>query len=394
VLHLQTGPRYRFGSIELEQNILDEELLNRIMTIREGQYYDAEALLNTQYRLTDSLYFSNVIVETRSRDEQALEVPVRIETSPAARQRIRTGIGYATDTRLRGILKVDWRRVNKAGHSAGTELRLAQTLSEVFARYRIPIGDPIKERLLFSAGYTQEELADLDSRRTTFSASHVTMRGGGWQRRIYTELLDERTRVGDQPTQRDLLIIPGINMEKLVADDILFPRHGFRARADLRGSHELLGAAEKFLRVELEANRVDSIGEKWRFFSRSSLGLGLVDEFGTLPASQRFFAGGDQSVRGYGFNTLGPRDAEDNVIGGRHLVFGSFEAERLVWGRVALAGFVDAGNALDSFGDGLEASVGLGVNIHTPVGTVRVSLARSVTESRGMRFHLSIRPDL
>jgi len=394
VLHLQTGPRYRFGAIELEQSILEEDLLNRILTIREGQYYDAEALLNTQYRLTDSLYFSNVLVETRPREETELEVPVRIETSPAARQRIRTGIGYATDTRLRGILKVDWRRLNKAGHSAGTELRLAQNLSELTGRYRIPIGDPIKERLLFNTGYAQEELADLESRRTTFGASHITMRGGGWQRRIYTELLHERTRVADQPAVRDLLVIPGISMEKLVADDILFPRKGFRARGDLRGSHTLLGATDSFLRIELEANRVDSIGEKWRFFSRSSLGIGLVDELGTLPASQRFFAGGDQSVRGYGFNTLGPRDAEGNVIGGRHLVFGSVEAERLVWGRVALAAFVDAGNALDEFGDGLEASVGLGVNVHTPVGTVRISLARSVTESRGMRFHLTIRPDL
>jgi len=394
ILHLQTGPRYRFGTIELNQNILEEDLIDRILTIREGQYYDADALLNTQYRLTDSLYFSNVLVETRPRDEDQLEVPVNIETNPAARQRIRTGIGYATDTRLRGILKVDWRRLNKAGHSAGTELRLAQNLSELTGRYRIPIGDPIKERLLFNAGYAQEELADLESRRTTFGASHITMRGGGWQRRIYTELVNERTRVADQPAVRDLLVIPGIGMEKLVADDILFPREGFRARGDLRGSPTLLGAPDSFLRIELEANRVDSIGEKWRFFSRSSLGIGLVDELGTLPASQRFFAGGDQSVRGYGFNTLGPRDAEGNVIGGRHLVFGSFEAERLVWGRVALAAFVDAGNALDDFGDGLEASVGLGVNVHTPVGTVRISLARSVTESRGMRFHLTIRPDL
>lgn len=394
VLHMQTGPRYRFGLIELEQSILDDDLLNRIMTIREGQYFDAEELLNTQYRLTDSLYFSNVLVETRPPNEQQLEVPIRIETSPAARQRIRTGIGYATDTRLRGILKVDWRRLNKAGHSAGTELRLAQNLSELSGRYRIPIGDPIKERLLFNAGVTQEELADLESRRTRVGASHVTMRGGDWQRRLYVNLLNERTRVPDQPTLEDLLVIPGIGMEKLVTDNILFPRQGYRVRGDLRGSQELLGASNDFLRFELEYNRVDSIGEKWRFFSRSTLGIGVVDDFGTLPASQRFFAGGDLSVRGYGFNTLGPRDEEGNVIGGRHLVFGSFEAERLVWGRVALAAFVDTGNALDDFGDGLETSVGLGVNVHTPVGTVRVSLARSVTENRGVRFHLSIRPDL
>jgi translocation and assembly module TamA len=124
------------------------------------------------------------------------------------------------------------------------------------------------------------------------------------------------------------------------------------------------------------------------------VGIGLVDDFDTLPASQRFFAGGDNSVRGYSFNSLGPVDENGNVIGGRYLFFGSIEVERRVWNRVALAAFVDAGNALDVFELDLEASAGAAFNIHTPIGTLRLGAARSITESRGWRFHLSIRPDL
>jgi translocation and assembly module TamA len=394
VLHLQTGPRYSFGVVEIGQDILDEGLLQRIVTIREGEPYDANRLLQAQYRLTDSLYFASVIVETGTPDADSRTVPVVIETSPTRRQRIRMGIGYATDTRVRGSLGVDWRRLNEAGHSAGTELRLSQPLSEITGRYRIPIGDPLKERLLFRGGLTQEELGDIESRRALLGASLVTLRGGGWQRTLFIDLLDERSRLPEQPTLRDTLVIPGIGMEKLIADDILFPMRGFRVRGDLRGSHPALGASSEFLRLEFEANRVDSIGEQWRFFSRSRVGFGVVDRFSTLPASQRFFAGGDQSVRGYGFNSLGPTDDAGNVIGGRHLLFGSLEAERRVWGRVALAAFVDAGNALDSFSDDIEASAGLGVNVRTPIGTLRISMARSITESRSARFHLTIRPDL
>lgn len=393
-LHLQTGPRYRIGTVEIEQNVINEALLDRILKIREGEPYDAAQVLETQYRMTDSLYFANVFVETGAPDKETQTVPVRIESSPAPRQRIRLGVGYATDTRLRASVDSDWRYVNKAGHSAGVELRLAETLSSLGGRYRIPIGDPLKERVLFRGDYTQQDLADLESRRARLGVNHLTLRGDDWQRSLYIDLIREQTRIPGEPELVDTLLVPGIGMEKLVADDILFPRQGYRLRGDLRGSHEAVSTSANFLRLELEANRVDSWGEDWRFFSRGRIGVGLVDGFDSLPASQRFFAGGDQSVRGYSFNNLGPTDAEGNVIGGRHLLFASLEAERRVRRPVALAAFVDAGNAMDSFGDGVEVSLGLGVNVHTPIGTLRIGVARSVTESRGLRFHLSIRPDL
>jgi translocation and assembly module TamA len=394
ILHLRTGPRYRFGSVTTEQDILDEALLARIVDIPEGDFYSTGALLRAQYRLSDSLFFASVVVETGTPDPATLTVPIDIQTTPTRRQRIRTGIGYATDTGVRGTLGVDWRRLNEAGHSASTLLRVSEQLSEFSGRYRIPIGDPINERLLFRGSLVYEDLADLESRRAELGVAHVTQRSDGWQRTLYTDLLEERTSTPGAPEFEDLLVLPGISMEKLAADDILLTRRGFRVRGDLRGSQQFLGSSTDFLRLEAEANLVRSIGDDWRFFLRSMVGIGLVDDFDTLPASQRFFAGGDNSVRGYSFNSLGPVDENGNVIGGRHLIFGSIEVERRVWNRVALAAFVDAGNALDVFELDLEASAGAAFNFHTPIGTLRLGAARSITESRGWRFHLSIRPDL
>ena len=394
VLHLRTGPRYRFGKVTIAQDILNEDLLARIVDIPEGDYYNTAALLRAQYRMTDSLYFASVVVETGEADPETLTVPISIETTPTRRQRIRMGVGYATDTGVRGSLGVDWRRLNEAGHSASTLLRLSQNLNEISGRYRIPIGDPLNERLLLRGSLISEDLADLESRRAQVGVSHLTRRGSGWQRTLYTDLLEERTRVPGEPEFEDLLVLPGVSLEKLVADDILLARRGFRVRGDLRGSHQYLGSSTDFLRLETEANVVRSIGDDWRFFIRSALGIGLIDGFATLPASQRFFAGGDQSVRGYSFNSLGPQDEEGNVVGGRHLIFGSIEAERHVWNRVALAAFVDAGNALDVFELDVEVSAGAAFNIHTPIGTLRIGAARPITESRSWRFHVSIRPDL
>jgi len=394
VLHLQTGPRYRIGAIQIDQDILNDSLLQRIVLIREGDPYSAAALLDAQHRLTDSLYFASVLVESGTPDQDTLTVPINIETVATRRQRIRTGAGYATNTGLRGSLRVDWRRLNDAGHSAATELRVSESLSELGAHYRIPIGDPIREQLLFRASLAREDLADLESRRATVGASHLTVQRGDWLRTIFTDLLEERTQVPGEPELRDLLVLPGISIEKLVANNLLFPTRGYRLRAEARGSHQQVGASTDFLRLEGEATGVISAGENWRFFARGAIGIGLVDDFANLPASQRFFSGGDLSVRGYSFNSLGPQDEAGNVIGGRHLVFGSLEAERVVWRRVALGAFVDTGNALDSFDTALETSVGVGLNVRTPIGTLRIGVARSVTESRDPRLHITIRPDL
>lgn len=273
-------------------------------------------------------------------------------------------------------------------------LRLGQTRSDIDGQYRIPIGDPIRESLLFRAGLVREDLADLESRRATGRVSRVTVSPNDWHRTLFVDLLREDTQVPGSPELNSVLVLPGVAAEKLVADDLLFPRHGYRLRSEARASHRSLGADIDFLRLEIEGVRVTSPGEDWRLFARGAAGIGMVDELAELPASQRFFAGGDLSVRGYGFNRLGPRDELGNVIGGRHLVFGSLELERTVWRRLALALFVDAGNAFDSFDTDLEASAGLGLNVRTPIGTVHLAWARSLTENRDARFHLTLRPDL
>jgi translocation and assembly module TamA len=344
--------------------------------------------------LTDSLFFADVVVEAGAPDPDTRTVPITIASVGVGRQRIRRSVGYATDTGLRAGLGVDWRRLNGAGHSAAMNLQLGQTRSDIGGQYRIPIGDPIRESLLFRGGLVREDLADLESRRATARVSRVTVSGSDWRRTVFLDLLREDTQVPGSPELNSLLVLPGAAAEKLVADDLLFPRHGYRVSSEVRGSHRALGADADFLRLEIEGVRVVAPGEHWRLFARGAVGIGLIDDVAELPASQRFFAGGDLSVRGYGFNRLGPRDELGNIIGGRHLVFGSLEVERTVWRRLALALFVDGGNAFDSLGDDLEASAGLGLNVRTPIGTVHLGWARSLTENRDARFHLTIRPDL
>ncbi|TVQ44287.1 MAG: outer membrane protein assembly factor [Gammaproteobacteria bacterium] len=393
VLVMDTGPRYRFGEVVIDQDILNQALIERMVFTREGEPFDTERLLRTQYALTDSQYFANVVVETGERNPLTRSIPVNIETVPSRRQRIRLGIGYGSDTRARGSIGWDWRRINQRGHRANMQLQVSQPLTELTTQYIVPFGDPLRERLSFRSSLAAEDLADVRSQRATIGVNHRRVLGN-WQRNLFADVVDERTRLPDGARFADTLIVPGIGFERLIADDPLVPTEGHRLRAEVRGSHGLLAAKTDFLRLHLGASRILSPSDDWRLALRAELGIGIVDGFDELPASQRFFAGGDQSVRGYGFNKLGPTDDEGRSIGGRHLVFGSVEAQRRIQGPWHVAAFIDSGGALARLDDTPEVSAGVGLHFLTPIGRIRVEVAQSLTESRSPRLHISIRPDL
>jgi translocation and assembly module TamA len=109
----------------------------------------------------------------------------------------------------------------------------------------------------------------------------------------------------------------------------------------------------------------------------------------------RFFAGGDSSVRGFDFESLGPVDAEGAVIGGSRLAVASIELERSIKPRWSLAVFVDSGNAFDQSGFDAHTGAGLGARWRSPLGPVRIDVAWPVNDpAHGARLHVSLGPDL
>jgi translocation and assembly module TamA len=137
------------------------------------------------------------------------------------------------------------------------------------------------------------------------------------------------------------------------------------------------------------------VGTKNRFIFRGTVGGSLTGQFEQLPSSVRFFAGGAQSVRGFGYQALGPIDQNDKVVGGKHLVIGSVEYERRFAGKWGAAFFFDVGNAVDDFRDKLEQGAGVGIRWHSPVGPIRVDVASAIRrEGYPLRLHINVGPDL
>ncbi len=394
-LDAETGPRYRFGKTAIEQTAIEPELATRFLRFREGEYFDAVALLKTQFALDDSQYFSSVEIVPGNRDPETLTVPVSITAQSAARDRYSIGFGYGTDTRWRGTLTWDVRRVNRKGHRARVELVWSNTKKEFDALYDIPVGDPAYEKLGLRLIASEQELADLDSESLQLRPG-LTQVQGRWQRVLFAGFSREITRTATESND-DTLLIPGVSYALLPASfsggGSLDLSRGLYA--ELTGSHSSLGSDADFLRLRIRDERTFDLSEKWHLLVRAELGTSFVADFSELPGSQRFFAGGDQSVRGFGLNELSPVDAAGEKTGGRHLLVGSVEIVRDLPRNLGIAVFYDAGNAVNKLGDPLEYAAGIGLRWRLPIVTVGIDVAQALSRSDlDPRLHLNISPRL
>jgi translocation and assembly module TamA len=393
-IELDTGERYRYGKITTEQSVITDGAMRRMLRMKEGDPYTVDSLLRTQYVLDDSQYFKVVDIESGDADTTARTVPITITAEPNRRHRYGASLGYATDTRARGQFTWDNRRINEHGHRSKVELTASSVLNEISGRYVIPVMDVALEKLEFSAAVRDEDLADVRSKKAEIGTG-LTQVVGRWQRVLFLRFSQEESIYpddSDQPDTNAFLIIPGISFATMPSYIIGGKPRPYSVYAELRGSPATLGSDASFLQFRTQLERFYTLSERWSLRGRFELGTSWVDDFSELPASQRFFAGGDRSVRGFALNSLSPTDAAGNAIGGRHLLTGTLEIERALPKNFGAALFTDFGNAFDNFSEpDIQYSVGIGARYHIAVASLGIDVAQALSQS-GMspRVHLYI----
>ena len=397
---LATGERYRFGPTTIEQAAIRNSLMRRYLRYQEGDWYNAEALLRTQFALDDSQYFSIAEVLPEERDRQARIVPIRITSEPNRRHLYTIAAGYGTDTGARGTLGWEDRRLNDNGHRLRAQVRASDVEDSVGLTYAIPWKDPALEKLSFELRAFTEQNADVETSGNTFKVGLTQVRGS-WQRVLSVTLDSTEDKIttntgGSSLVTRDRsnLIVPGIAFARLPPDFLGTTALPTGFRAELLASTSGLGSDTNFTRIDVTDDRRFKLNDDWQIYVRAEIGASVVGDFEELPAQYRFYAGGDQSVRGYGYEELSPVDADGNKVGGRHLFTATFELQRNLPKNLVGAVFVDAGNAFDKFGDPLEYSAGIGVRYRLPFLSVGLDVAQSISDtSRSPRFHINFTPE-
>ncbi len=394
ILHMDTGKRYHFGRVEFNQDFLNDGLLQRYLPFTKGDPYSTNKLLDLHSALSNSDYFSKIDIQAQRDQTQGLEVPIQVTLTPRPKNRYTAGIGYGTDTGARASLGWDIRRINRRGHHMTNSLRISQVDNSLSSSYIIPARDPRTDFYAINTSGSTEKTSTSKTKTLSFGVSQTVSRHSGWLETIYVNLQRELYTVGGQSGDATL-VVPGTTWTRIHADNRIYTRHGDRISIDLKGSHPFLGSSSAFVQTTIHAKLIRGITDESRVILRGDLGLSHVGNFFTLPPSFRFFAGGDQSVRGYAYNSLGPTDSKGNVVGGNQLMVGSIEFEHNIVGKWSGAIFYDVGNAIDDFATKLKKGAGFGVRWRSPIGMIRLDLAWALSKhGTPVRIHFNVGPDL
>jgi translocation and assembly module TamA len=394
-LHLETGSRFRFGEIRLKQDILDPEYIGRYLSIEAGDPYSHEKLMELQSDLIDSEYFKLVEVQSRRDQVEGDRIPVDILLTPNKKNRYRIGLGFSTDTGPR--LTLDWkrRRFGSWGHRMRSELRVSAPETTFMTEYVIPLERPTEDYVSFGVSADHYDLDSRKGDKVLLNASHSVRLERNWRRTLSLDYLYEDFEVGSQDDNARLLV-PGITFSRIKGAGRGYIRKGKRLEFHIEGASDSVLSTATYVQLYTRDKFIHSINDDWRVLARVELGATWSDNLTELPPSKRFYAGGDNSVRGFGYDDLGPKDADGEVIGGRTLAVGSLEFERRFKGKWSGALFADAGNAYDpDYDSDVAYGYGFGIRWYSPVGPLRFDLARGhYQDERTLRLHIVLGPEL
>lgn len=402
VLAWTSGERYRLGEARFEGHQFREGLLEKLVPWTPGDAYSQAELLDLQKSLNELDYFSAVDITALPGDAVDGRVPVRVALAPAKRDIYNAGLRYGTDTGVGVTGGIERRWVNQRGHKLRAQAALAQRKNELAVQYRIPAFAWLDGWYSLGASAREEEIDLIRSQLVDVVGSRSGSLGS-WD--LVAALNFRRARYDDAQAPDayiySTLVFPSLWAKWTQTDDLLYPRRARGLTAQLRGGSTALGSDIDFLQVRAEGRFVHGFGRRDRLLLRAELGTTVADQFDLLPPSMRFYAGGDNSVRGYGYQQIGESLTDFRnrryVFGGKHLVTGSVEFERMFTRQWGGAVFVDAGDAFNETNE-LDWQVGVGVGLRwrSPVGPVRVDIARGLGDQAqdSVRLHLTIGPDL
>ena len=393
-LAFDSGLRYDFGETRFDTDALSERVLGNFVGFSAGEPYNSALVAQLQRELTASEYFANATVVPQIDDPQGTQIPIVVETMPAQPTSYSVGAGFSTDDGPRFRFLYENRRRNRAGHQMSADLLLALVRQTATFDYRIPVDNPLRDWVSLRAGLAREDIdagvgaaARLGIRRT-----HVT---DALTRTRFVDLLFEKDEIAGRDVSTRMLL-PGLSWARSVRDDLIRPRTGHRLSAGLTLG---IGRDVSLVQFDLRGKWITAFPWDARVIMRGRIGATIENEdFAEVPLSLRFFAGGDNSIRGYDYESLGPRNANGELIGGNRILEGSIEYEHPVRDAWAVALFVDAGNAFLERGLDARKGAGIGARWFSPIGPVRVDIAWPLdvlgNESRSPQLHISLGPDL
>ena len=415
-LFYQSGPRYRFGEVTFSHFELEPTLLSSLIPFEPNEYFSTNNIHQLQHQLQATQYFSRVIAvaenKRQDRNKHQYTVPINVALTPAKSHLFDFGVGYATDTEFR--LSAGWRtpKINKYGHYQETKLEYSALNPTGKFVYSIPLSHPTKDVLQLKLLGENDKYADFTTKFYSAQIGRMTSKNK-WNRQLYARLHQEAWQYDLNKETPNITwaaqdkvqyIIPGITWSKTIRKgSALDPSAGFRQTYNIEGGHLNAGSDNSFFRMHGQWHYITTLKANHRIVTRAELGATYVDRDAELAPSLRFYAGGDQSIRGFSYQSIGStipsssnsQQAVPVVVGGTRLMVASIEYQYYLNNKWRLAFFSDGGSVGNKGEFKPVYSLGSGLHYLSPVGAIKIDFAYGVDDKeKNWRIHINLGAEL
>jgi translocation and assembly module TamA len=392
-LALETGPQYHFGPVSfIGKPNYPEKFLRRYLEFKPGDVFSYEKMAQTQANYANADRFREIAVTAKKEDAANEQIPVEIALTPSSAKSVKLGAGYGTDTGPRATFRYRDLNIFGLGQELETELKVSKVLQGVSTRYIFPGEKDYRHYTALTASAQWEDTTTYVTKWIKLEAERARGFGNNRIGSVFLQARKEISDAGEQSTDT-FLLMPGGRYSDMRYDDIIRPRKGFNYQIEIKGTHQAFGSSTGFIQLTTGGDLILSLPAEFSLIMRARIGStwqnGPPQE---LPISVRFFAGGDRSIRGYAYQSLGPKDDKGNVVGGRHMLTGTAELERYIGKNWGVAAFYDAGNAFNNLAEYSAAQgAGAGLRYYSPIGPIKLDIARQIGVAEpDIRIHLTI----
>lgn len=385
---IDSGPLFRFGPLDITGlGRYPRTTVENVKSFRSGERYSFDAVLYYQSQLQASGYFQNVSVTVNPDPAQADAVPVVVHVVEHPTKKIDLGVGYSTDTLFRSEATFTHNNTFKPGWQGLARMRLDTKQQLVESRIALtPETSGWRNHL--GVETSRSDIENLISRTLGLTARRSWRspeKEQDWALKFQLE--EQALNAGPVDNLEALTLNYSWTLRRV--DDLLRPKRGHLLNLQLGGASESLLSTRSFARSYLRGLYILPFNATDRLHLRGEFGAVWAQARDGIPSEFLFRAGGNQSVRGYAYQSLGVTQGSA-TLGGRFLGAATIEYQHDFTAQWGGALFVDAGNAADSFAR-LKPVYGYGAGVRwiTPAGSINLDIARA-QETGKLRLHFTM----
>lgn len=408
---IDSKQQYYLGKVSFEPNKYSEEFLRKYIPFKENDIYSTDSLMELKNNLLNSGLFSKVridlptLMELPSSDHHHNNIPIIVRTVAKPANNYNGSIGFGTDTGPRASIGFTRKRSSRPGHQVNIKIMGSKIRKKANFDYSFLGNNPMVDKYHFGLAAAEERIKKRYSKNALFylqKSKEYTNRQQIWKLNFLTETF---RILPTEPKQNVKFLFPSLNLTWATynhqnnennADNIF----GNKLDINTKATSKLLGSAN-LLQITINDKLVQPLIYDISYILKGTIGFTAINNLNMLPLSLRFFAGGDYSIRGFSYESLGPtiKDTEGNyqVIGAKNLIMASLELEKPIYNQISIAYFIDAGNAINKLHhlkNKIAVASGIGVIYKTPIGSVRAYVAKPIrlvseANKKCLRFHLT-----